>query len=71
VMVPATPANGTITALLPIRGDISSALTADRQRNGRLGIGRFCQLTFENNEADQRVELRGFAIDTVEHLGRR
>jgi len=70
-LVPATPANGTITALLPIRGDISSALTADRQRNGRLGIGRFCQLTFENNEADQRVELRGFAIDTVEHLGRR
>lgn len=68
---PASPANGTITALLPIRGDISSPLTVDRARNGRLGVGRFCALEFENGELDQRVEVRGFEIEPVEILGRR
>lgn len=70
-LTPETPANGTITALLPIRGDISSPLTADRVRNGRLGVGRFCKLEFENGEADQAVKLRGFEIDPVNILGRR
>lgn len=70
-LVPATPATGTIWALLPIRGDISSTLTQDRTRNGRLGVGRFCQLTFKNAEVGQRVELRGFEIEPVNILGRR
>ena len=69
---PETPANGTITALLPVRGDISCPLdTYDRHRLGRLGVGRFCQLTFKNAEADQNVEIRGFEIDPVNVLGRR
>lgn len=71
-LVPATPANGSITATLPIRSDLSCPLTDyDRHRLGRLGVGRVCQLTFENDEAEQNVELRGFEIEPVAILGRR
>lgn len=68
---PETPANGTITALLPIRGDQSADLTLDRARLGRLGTGRFCELTFSNSEANQAVFLRGFTIHEVNTVGRR
>lgn len=68
---PETPANGTIVATLPIRADQSADLTLDRHRLGRLGQGRFCELTFSNSEADQAVYLRGFSIDPVNTVGRR
>lgn len=68
---PETPANGTITALLPVRGDLSADLTLDRNRLGRLGVGRYCQLTFKNAEADRNTVVRGFEIDPVNILGRR
>lgn len=71
VLTPETPANGTILALLPMRGDLSADLTLDRNRLGRLGLGRYCQLTFKNAENDQNVVVRGFEIDPVEVLGRR
>lgn len=71
VLTPETPANGTITALLPIREDQEADLTLDRHALGRLGEGRFCQLEFSNAEADQAVYLRGFTIDPVHPIGRR
>lgn len=69
--VPATPATGTITALLPIRGDITIPLTADRTRTKRLGVGRVTQLTFSNSENNQGCEIRGYEVNPVEVLGRR
>lgn len=70
-LTPETPANGTIVATLPIRADQSADLTEDRDRLGRLGVGRFCELTFSNAEADQAVYLRGFTINEVNRVGRR
>jgi hypothetical protein len=68
---PATPATGSITVVLPIRSTILHDLTLDRERLGRCGIGRKCQLRFENDELDQGVELYGYEIDPVHELGRR
>jgi hypothetical protein len=70
-LTPETPANGTITALLAIREDQEADLTLDRHRLGRLGVGRFCELTFSNEEADQACYLRGFTIHEVNPVGRR
>lgn len=68
---PATPATGTITATHPMRAHLSHALTRDRGVLGRLGVGRYCQLTFENAEVGQNVELRAYEIDPIAIKGRR
>lgn len=71
VATPETPANGTLTSVLPIREDQEADLTQDRSRLGRLGVGRTCQLQFSNEEADQAVFLRGFLVHEVNKVGRR
>jgi hypothetical protein len=71
LLTPETPANGTITALLPIRGDLTTSMALDRNRLGRLGVGRFCQLTFENAEDNTSCTVRGYEIEPVTILGRR
>lgn len=68
---PVTPATGTITALHPLRADLSHALTRDRGVVGRLGVGRYAQLTFINAEVGQDVELRAYEVDAVTIKGRR
>lgn len=69
---------GTLT-VTPYVGDleasagtaISHSLASTRQRQRRLGIGRFAGLRFQNSENNQGVELRGYEIDPVMDLGRR
>lgn len=68
---PDTPATGTLTATLPIRAPLIHDLTTDRERLGRLGVGRVCQLQFTNAEVDRGVELYGYEIDPVHEVGRR
>lgn len=68
---PATPATGTIAVLHPMRANLVHLLTKDRSVPGRLGVGRYCQLTFENAEVGQNVELRGYEVDPVVVKGRR
>lgn len=46
-------------------------MTLNRQRLGRLGRGKHCQLELTNNVAGQDVELYGYKIDPVNLIGRR
>lgn len=71
LLTPVTPATGTITALDPIRADISHDLTLDRERLRMLGVGRLCEIEFVEGTIDQGVEIYGYEIDPVNDLGRR
>lgn len=68
---PVSPATGTITATHPQRADFSHALTRDRGVLGRVGVGRYAQLVFENAEVGQNVEVRSIEIDPINIKGRR
>jgi hypothetical protein len=69
---------GTLT-ITPVVGDLSAtpgapithAMTQERGRLRRLGVGRFCQLRFTHTGNLQGCELRGYEIDPVSDLGRR
>lgn len=64
-----TPSVGNLNATPG--ADISHDLTLTRERHRRIGVGRFVQFRFRNNEDDQGVELRGYEVDPVSDLGRR
>jgi hypothetical protein len=46
-------------------------MTKNRQRLGRLGVGKHVELEFENDVVGQDVNLYGYVIDPVHVLGRR
>jgi hypothetical protein len=48
----------------------SHALTSERERLARLGVGRLCQLRFQQATAGQGVEIYGYELPYIT-LGRR
>ena len=73
----AVESGGTLT-ITPTVGDLESSagtamshdLTKGRERLGRPGVGRLCQLRFRENTAGQKVQLYGYELPFL-RLGRR
>lgn len=71
-------ASGTLT-ITPTVGALNASadtafshdLTLDRERHGRLGVGRFASFTFSQDTASVGCEVLGYEIDPVSIVGRR
>lgn len=71
LLVPTSPATGTIEALDPLRADMSHDLTLARERLRQQGVGQLCAVEFQQATIDQPCEIYGYEIDPVVDIGRR
>lgn len=51
--------------------DYEYDLREDRQRLGRIGVGKAFKVRFRNNEVEDSVQLRGFEVNPINLVGKR